>query len=658
MSYVYDPANNNLLSKTENGVTTQYGDYDAKGQYGFRIEAVGTPEQRRTDYTYDTRFYNKITSITEPSVAPGQSKVTTTTYDDWGNRLSETISGHRPDGSPVSRTTTWQYAGPLHQLSQIDGPRTDVADITTYDYYPDDPGQGPNRARLRRVVDATGTALRDAIQYTATGKVSSESRPNGVTLSYSYYFGNDHLETLTESAAGISRVTRWTYLATGEVASITQGYGSLEATTLSFGYDDARRLTRLTDGLGNYIEYTLDTEGNREQENIHDSGGTLRKQLTQTFDLYNRLDLSSQANEQVDRDVAPDGTLATLTDGRGAVTDYSYDALKRLTLVVQDQTGNAPSTANATTAYGYDVADRLTAVTDPINGTTSYVYDDLGNLLAQTSPDTGTTLFTHDSAGNLLTRTDAKGQVFTYGYDALNRPTGSDGPGSTGDVAYTYDTCPGGHGRLCRVSNADAVVRYQYDAFGNATALPGLRYAHDSVGRLRSLTYPSGARVSYTYDAAGQVSGVDLTVAGVTQSLASAFAYTAFGPLTGLTYGNGLTLTQSFDTAYRMTVQTIPGVLALAYPQYDANGNLTARDDTLTSQPETYAYDALDRLAGATGPFGSRGYAYDQNGNRTALGATAYSYTPNSNRLDAIGSADVLLDANGNTLNKSASFEI
>jgi hypothetical protein len=153
-------------------------------------------------------------------------------------------------------------------------------------------------------------------------------------------------------------------------------------------------------------------------------------------------------------------------------------------------------------------------------------------------------------------------------------------------------------------------------------------------------------------DAAGQVSGVDLTVAGTTQSLATGLAHAPFGPLTALTYGNGLTLTQTFDTAYRMTAQTIPGVLALTYPQYDANGNLAARDDALASLTETYAYDTLDRLDAATGPFGSRGYAYDKNGNRTALGGTAYTYAPNSNRLTAIGSTDVLLDANGNTLNK------
>ncbi|MCO6445309.1 MAG: RHS repeat protein, partial [Anaerolineae bacterium] len=272
-SYTYDPANNNLLSKTENGVTTQYGNYDSKGQYGYKIEAVGTPQERRTDYTYDARFYHKITTLTEPSVAVGQQKVTTTAYDDWGNRLSETVNGFRPDGTPVSRTTTWQYTGPLHQLSQVDGPRTDVADITTYAYYPDDANQGANRARLRRVTDATGVALRDAIQYTATGKVLSESRPNGLTLGYTYYPGNDRLQTLTEPTGSTSRVTRWTYLATGEVETVTQADGSADATTLTFGYDDARRLTRLTDGLGNYIEYTLNTEGNRTFEKTYDSAG-------------------------------------------------------------------------------------------------------------------------------------------------------------------------------------------------------------------------------------------------------------------------------------------------------------------------------------------------------------------------------------------------
>ncbi|MBU1192528.1 MAG: RHS domain-containing protein [Gammaproteobacteria bacterium] len=649
-SYNYDPTNNNLLSKTENGVTTQYGNYDAKGQYGYKIEAVGTPQERRTDYTYDARFYHKITTLSEPSVAPGQNKVTSYTYDDWGNRLTETIAGFKPDGTPVSRTTTWQYNGPLHQLSQIDGPRTDVADITTYAYYPDDTSQGANRARLRRVVDATGTALRDNIQYTATGKVLSESRPNGLMFSYTYYPGNDRLQTLTESAGSVSRVTRWTYLASGEVETITQADGTPDATTLTFGYDDARRLTRLTDGLGNYLSYQLDTEGNREYERSYDHTGALKKQLHQTFDLYNRLDTTDQANEATDPTYAPDGTLDNSTDGKGIVTDYSYDALKRLTQTVQDQNGTDAGSADATTRYGYDTADRLTSVTDPVNGNTVYVYDDLGNRLSQISPDTGTTTFGHDSAGNVTAKTDAKGQVIGYAYDALNRLTVVDAPGLNDDITYTYDTC--GSGRLCRISNATASVEQHYDAFGELTGLPGVSYTYDAAGRVKTLTYPSGAQVTYGYDAAGRVGSVSLTVNGVTQTLASTISYAPFGPLTSLTYGNGRVLTQTVDTAYRLTAQSIPGVLSLNYPTYDANGNLNTRTDG--GQPEGYTYDALNRLDTATGPFGPRDYGYDKNGNRTMLDGTSYTYTPNSNRLDAIGSTDVLLDANGNTLNKGS----
>ncbi len=140
-------------------------------------------------------------------------------------------------------------------------------------------------------------------------------------LCHSYYPGNDRLETLTESAGGSSRSTHWTYLATGEVASITTGYASAAASTVTFGYDDARRLVRVTDGLGNYIAYTLDTEGNLTDEQVYDSGAVLRRALHQTFDVYNRLDLRAQANESEDNDFAPDGTLTQKTDGRAVVTE-------------------------------------------------------------------------------------------------------------------------------------------------------------------------------------------------------------------------------------------------------------------------------------------------------------------------------------------------
>jgi RHS repeat-associated protein len=651
--YIYDPLTNDLLTKTENGITTEYGNYDANGNPGYRIEATGTTEERRTEYTYDPNYTGKLATITEPSVFPGADKVTTYTYDGFGNRTSETISGYDPAGIPVSRTTTYQYNGPLHQLTRIDGPRdnvTDVADITILRYYPDDPEEGANRARLKEIEDAAGVLIRSNIQYTATGKVASEERPNGLSLSYTYYPGNDRLATLTEADGTNSKVTRWAYEATGQVQSLTTAAGTSEATTLTFTYDAARRLTRITDGLGNYIEYALDTEGNREAENIHDGADVLHKALTQTFDIYNRLDTTSQANESVDYDYAADGTLDQQTDGKGTVTDYSYDALKRLLATTRDLSG-----LGAMTQYGYDVADNLTSVIDPVDGMTTYHYDDLGNLLQTSSPDAGTTVFTYDAAGNLTSRQDARGQLFIYIYDALNRLNGIDAPGTNDDITYVYDTCTHGSGRLCSVITPSGTVTYAYDAFGNVTSHQLLEYSYDLANRVQTITYPSGAVITYGYDAAGQVSEVNLTDRSTTTTLAGNITYAPFGAVESLTYGSGATLTHGVDSAYRLTSQSIPGVLDLGYTLYDANGNLETRTDSYSSST-SFAYDPLNRLDTAHGAFGSRDYDHDLNGNRTSLVSdaltTTYGYTPRSNRLTSETGRTYTLDANGNTTHR------
>lgn len=660
--YTYDAANN-ITSKSSSGIMTEYGGHDASGNPGYRIEAKGTTQERRTDYTYDPRFTGRVATIAEPSVFQGSVKVTTYTYDDSGNRTAEVVEGFRPDGSAVLQATTRTYDGPFRQLSQVDGPRTDISDVTTFRYYPDDPAEGNNRARLKEVENAVGILVRQNIRYTSTGKVLSESRPNGLILDYSYYPGNDRLDTLTESGATSSRTTRWTYLDTGEVESITAAAGTADATTVTFGYDAARRLVRVTDGSNSYIEYTLDTEGNRLAEQTRDSSGTLYRSLSQTFDAYNRLDLGRTGTdpdnplEQVDADYAPDGSLDKSTDGNGVITGYGYDALRRLLTITRDLDGTEPSTANALTQYAYDVADRLTTVTDPGAGATTYRYDDLGNLLATTSPDTGVTTYSYDAAGNVLRKTLASGTpesvTLTYSYDALNRLTGVTTPDPQADLAYTYDSCPNGAGRLCRVTTGSATVFYSYDSFGNVTSHQGVAYTHDAANRLRTVTYPSGAVVTYSYDAAGQTSKVDLAVNDQTWSLATAIDYVPFGSIASLTYGNGRILTQSWDSAYRLTAQTVAGVLALSYPVYDRNGNLIRRDDSFAST-SIFGYDPLNRLYTTSGPFGNDWrYGYDRNGNRL-LGEEgspmSLAYEAASNRLDRIGAADVILDIAGNTL--------
>jgi len=644
--YTYDPDNGYLLSRIENGVTTRFGNHDARGNPGFMIEAQGAAQERRTDYTYDPRYFRKIRSITQPSVFSGASKVTTYDYDDFGNRTAETIEGFTPLGVPVSRTQSWQYNGPLHQLSLADGPRTDVNDTTVYRYYPDDPAEGSNRARLREIEDAAGILTRSNIEYTATGKVLSESRSNGLQLAYSYYPGSDRLETLTRSGPLAIQVTRWRYLATGEVKSISIADGTPDAVVMTFDYDAARRLIRVSDALENHIDFLLDSEGNHSGEEIHDNAGVLVKSLMRTFDVYNHADTLSQENERIDADYAPDGTLLRHTDGQGSITAYSYDVLKRMLGHTRDL-----GSLSASTAYGYDAADRLTSVTDPADATTTYVYDDLGNRLEMDSPDTGLTRYSYDEAGNLTGKLDAKEQTFSYSYDNLNRLTLLDAPGTADDIAYGYDSCTNGVGHLCSISQGASSVLNSYDAFGNITASQTIAYDYDAANRVRVITYPSGSEVSYSYDATGQVNRIELTAGGVQTLLAQDVRYLPFGDLASLRYGNGLTLNHSVDTAYRLTGQSVTGAFDFLYNQYDGNGNLLIRTDAVSGSVD-YRYDALNRLVAMTGDSGTRDYSYDPNGNRLSLYdgvVTSYGYVPQSNRIVSESNWHYTLDANGNT---------
>ena len=562
--YNYDVTTGNLLSKTVDGIITTYGNYDIKNNPGDVTEGAGTTIERKTSYHYDSRFGSKVTYKTEPSVCVGSTKNTAYTYDDFSNLTSVAIYGFTPSCSGLAaRTIMMQYNGPFHQLSQIDGPRTDVNDITTFEYYPDDALQGNNRARLHRVTLGNGTVVRDYIQYTQTGKVQSETQPNGISLTYMYYPGNDRLQTTTISDGNTSRTIRLSYLPTSEVDTVILGDGTPNAKTITFNYDDARRLTRITDGLGNYIEYTLDVEGNHTAENVYDSTGALHRALSQTFDIYNHINKTTQANENRVDNFAADGTLSSHVDGKLSTTNYNYGSLKRLTTMTQDVGGGDISTADALTKYGYDIHDQLTSVTDPNNGQTTYVYDDFGDLLSRSSPDTGTSSFQYDTAGNVISRTDAQGITSALHYDVLNRLVNVDYPGVYEDVTYTYDNssnCTNGINHLCQVINGSETTIFNYNGYGEITgrtsAIGGVLYTQfyerDQYGHIVSLTYPSQRVATFSYDAVNNVTSISALVGGQQTSILTGVAFNPELLLTSETYGNGLAETRDYDLGTRV----------------------------------------------------------------------------------------------------------
>lgn len=639
----------NVTSRAHVGHVTNFGNYDAKGQYAYRAVAVGTPVQRETGYSYDSRYFRKPTQIIEPSVIAGQTKLTQMTYDGYGNVTQKTVSGFRPNpisSQPpiaISRTWTYEYNGPYRQLSKIDGPRIDKADVTTFAYN--------TAGRLISVTDANGIARRKNISYTATGNVLSEDRPNGLRLAYSYYAGSDLLSAVTETQGTATRKTSWTYDNNNRVASITFSDGVNINQSTNFTHNRAGQLVKVSSAAGT-ITYSFDEQGNPITEKYTSSNQT-QQVIQRTFDSYNRVNKVIGANNTIETVFHPDGTLLQSKDGKGEVTQREYDGLLRLTKVIRPD--------NSQIVYDYDAAGNLNGVTDPNFATTTYVHDDFGNKVQQISPDSGTTSYAYDLAGNLIQAIDAKGHITQYTYDAGNRLLTVDRAGTDDDETYAYDNCTNGVGLLCWVTSGNGeVVAYQYDGFGNiaaqTTSNKAIKYQYDAQRHVTRITYPSGRVVNYTYNAGGQVTAVSVTENGTTTTLASNITYAAMGPATGWTYGNGTPHTRQYDQQYWVRSIATPNVSNLAYSQYDLNGNLTrlAVDGT----NDVFGYDLFDQLNAASGDFGSRSYEYDAIGNRTSLtadgAAVAYSYTANSNRISTQTGFTYTLDANGNTAVKRA----
>ncbi len=313
---------------------------------------------------------------------------------------------------------------------------------------------------------------------------------------------------------------------------------------------------------------------------------------------------------------------------------------------------------SSTTAYGYDAHGNRTSVTDPRGLATSYVYDGIDNLIQVSSPDTGTTVYVVDDAGNRIQQTDAAGVVVQMSYDALNRIAAKTYPADPAEnVTWRYDEPAAGFGigRLTSVTDSSGSTAYVYDARGNVvqeTHVIGAQsyvtaYAYDLANHVVQTTYPSGRIVGYTRDAMGRIAGVatQANSSAVPVAVASSATYAPFGPLTSLSYGNGLNLSATYDQDYQPSGRLVTGAASVQDLSYgiDADGNITGIADHLASaRSQIFQYDSLSRLTYASGLYGALAYGYDAVGNRTSQSggttnlAETYTYAANSNQLLAV----------------------
>jgi YD repeat-containing protein len=286
----YD-ANGNVASRTDfNGSKTCHA-YDlTRNLETARVEGLSstadcatalsastlaTPARRITTTWHPT--YRLPLRIAEPL------RLTINSYDAKGNLESKTVqattdaTGAQGMAAAVTGTPRiWRYT--YNQYGQVltaTGPRTDVADTTTYTY--------DSMGNLETVTNALGHVA-TLSGYDANGRVGTIVDANGLRTDLLYH-PRGWLKSRTVTGNGINELTSYDYDGVGQLKKVTLPDNSW----IGYDYDDAHRLTDTYDSIGNRITYTLDAMGNRLTEQVRDPSGALARQTTRIYDALNRL---------------------------------------------------------------------------------------------------------------------------------------------------------------------------------------------------------------------------------------------------------------------------------------------------------------------------------------------------------------------------------
>lgn len=493
---------------------------------------------------------------------------------------------------------------------------------------------------------AAVTATTDTLTKNSDGTYTLRERPSGAVRTFNArgylasvrYAGGvavslEH-NSLGQLTAAVYRGRKIQFTFDGpRITSINDPAGR----TVTFSYRGDGRLAGHVNAGGRAVAYDYDGEGNLTSVQYGEHATAIAYDGETGYRYVSAVALPDGSSRQYDfplspaqirvRDGAGDATLyvsaasgllQSVTDANGNRISYSYDAVGRRTRVVNgageastftyDANGNLTVAADAagnrwTATY---TNGNLTRLVDPNSRPYAFGYDAAGNLTTMANP-TGDSFATRSESGQITSITDPLGNRSTYGYDSDDLLTTYTDP-VNGKWTYRYDGAARATGRT---DPGGGTLAAEYGAVAPAVE-------RDGLNRLAGYTDNSGNRVTYSYDAAGNLSSITLP--------------------------GDKTVTYQYDRARRLTrVSDWAGNFALY--RYDVAGFPVST--TVSGGPVTiYQYDVAHRLRAivSTGPDGKPVAAYrytlDAAGNRIAVSAldpsaAAPSASSNDFRFDA-----------------------
>ncbi|MDP3789385.1 MAG: toxin TcdB middle/N-terminal domain-containing protein, partial [Candidatus Omnitrophota bacterium] len=552
--------------KTMYGQPDDYGNTPRIDELGFDPDDPANPgDERATLVEYENNVASYI--IGKPkhtTIMKGEAKAAETwyRYDAFGSLKEEEKWLDTGAGNPVTKFK--------------------------YDY--DVPGQ-PACGNLVEVEDALGrkttTTYDPAYEYAFPVQVANVL---GYTQSFTYDKKTGQILTSTDPNG---KITRTVYDNFGRTLKVIGPNDSDTSPGIEYVYNLNLRPVRIKtitkvdigqfttsyafmDGLGRTIEVKTEAEEDGKQllSGVvkYDSRGQVKEKYLQypvpaseNYVAPNYAQLKVRyiydSVGRVIRTIRPDavssygeyeGWMVTAIDENGHKIKQEKDAFGRLIKVTEYN-----GAAEYITQYQYDTLGNLTKTIDAESNATTITYDSLGRKSSMDDPDMGHWVYEYDALGNLKKQTDAKEQVINFVYDSINRlieKSGLSPQGTVPDfsVTYTYDTITPDNlyakGRLVKVTDSSGTTEFFYDNLGreiktvkviNSSGGLNLRYevqrTYDSIDRLKTVTYPDGEVLTYTYNNAGGIK----TVSSPSKTYITNITYNERGQMVRIDYGNG-----------------------------------------------------------------------------------------------------------------------
>lgn len=354
-----------------------------------------------------------------------------------------------------------------------------------------------------------------------------------------------------------------------------------------------------------------------------------------------------------------------------------------VTTLTYDVGGNVTSEIDPrglTTSYVYDGLGQLWQQSSPDTGITSYAYDSYGRRSSMTRADGSQTAYSFDSINRTVTIASGS-QMQSFAFDSCTNGVGRlcSASDATGSTSYTYSPEGWVLGRGFSVNGNVYALGYNYDAEGRLVAITypdgnqaiyqltngAVSSVEVTIGGTTSsfvtnIVYRpanvamsgwisnNGLSNSFGFDSDGRV--VSIAVPGV-QNLS--FSYDYANRVLGIQNGIDNTLTQVFTYDGMSRLTSVVSAADNESYQYDANGNRTSQ--TLNGQTQSYVISPTSNQVTAIDGTSTVQYGYDALGNMTTVASAPTFHFNAFNRMDSSAGGSYYVNPEGRRLYKLAS---